>query len=210
MGGVIGYLGDGRKAHAELIFALSKESNIRGIHAFGIAGGIPPTIVKSRVPFSKDIFIQYSAHGWMMYHNRYSTSGDYTIENNNPPISAGDVIVVGNCVISQSEKSIYEQKWGVSCNTENDIEILACKINSGQNPFSEFTHESFAGLIKTPSKFWVYRNNKRPLHYFNFDGGVFVCSTKDIAERSLYPRQVDVIPVPKNRCIQMEDLWISE
>lgn len=196
MCGIIGFARDFQcqEHHIDLMSALVRESSIRGLHAFGysyhnsVVGGDIVTVKQFDLPNAYDLGVAMMRGDVFLYHNRYSTSGNWEDHNNNMPISNGHLSLAANCVISQKTKPEYEQEFGISCVTENDAEILWQILWYGRERVDDFLRKitgSFAGVWINRGKLWFLRNNKRPLHYFVFDGALFVVSTYDIAYRAL-------------------------
>jgi len=183
---------------------LMKELLIRGTHAFGICF---KDIEFHRYVYNKffsDIliepFLRSSSNGFI-FHNRYSTSGDYlNLDNNQPIVVKGVGALAMNGVISQATKAEYEQKYDVKCTSENDTEIFLRKLERGisiphfvdQNPDC-----SFAGVyIKDgDNTIYGYRNNKRPLYKGTYKNCSYIVSTLDTIRRAGGDlSQVSIVP----------------
>ena len=106
-----------------------KELSIRGLHYFGICyyDNNKYKVIKS---FNKEFerfikIFEMSDSNKFIFHNRYSTSGDWIDENNNQPIALDNIGAIAmNGVLSMSTKKEYEKKYGVKCKCDNDSEIF--------------------------------------------------------------------------------------
>ena len=115
-------------------------------------------------------------------HFRYSTSGDYLIEQNNQPIFKNNQAMVFNGVISQ--KSLDEMRKEYDCPIESD--------NDGWILFDNFfdleqlkdTSMTFASLFFKNNQITALRNKKRPLWKGVKNKNLFIASTNDILTRS--------------------------
>jgi glutamine phosphoribosylpyrophosphate amidotransferase len=193
----------------EFVKRLMFELKIRGIHSFGIA--FQDTEFHRLV--YNEVFIDHMINEFMkspsmsfIFHNRYSTSGDYHIEkgvlDNNQPIVVSNIGALAmNGVISQATKPEYEQKYGVKCTSDNDTEIFLRKMEQGisipdivkQNPDC-----SFAGVYikRRDNTIYGYRNNKRPLYKGQYKNCSYIVSTLDTIRRAGGDlSQVSIVPI---------------
>lgn len=176
MCGVVGMIGENKRLLKKLI----EESQIRGLHAFGICFD-GHKVVKALSPGPIMDAINKTDFKSCIAHNRYSTSGDYTIEENNQPIVISDKILVWNGVISQAKREKNEKKFDVKLETDNDGEIFLHQKDPLK--FIEGVG-SFAGLWYENRRLHALRNARRPL-YFATEGPLTVmASTKDILKRA--------------------------
>lgn len=191
MCGIIGFFTRSRTDEQQLLLhRLVKESQVRGLHAFGVACYRRQRTIETRkwraLPGDKEL----PGANKLIYHNRYSTSGDWHCENNNQPITVGDVSVAVNGVLSMKPRSEYEAEYGIKCETDNDAEIFAQRLLADDDP--ERLVESLAGSIAAvflrDGKVFAIRNNARPLHWFKRLGAVYVASTVDIIDRAVGKR----------------------
>jgi glutamine phosphoribosylpyrophosphate amidotransferase len=170
-----------------LLTKIMEESSIRGLHSFGIAYNSKRGI---KIHKTFDLKINnFISHFWdnggkrLIFHCRYSTSGDFQDMKNNMPIRAYRTALVLNGVISMEEKHIFEKQFNVKCRTANDAEIIL-----RHKRYIDFLIDnpdaSFAGLFLRKNKLIALRNNKRPLYYFTAYGAKYFVSTIDIAVRS--------------------------
>lgn len=128
-----------------------------------------------------------------MFHNRYCTSGDYLVPENNQPIvfDAQSVALVFNGTVDMGTKEEMEERSGYSLLTENDGELVLRDCCEG-DPFRRIGREtgaSFAGIVlgvQADGSPYMYalRNEKRPLWAFETSAGYFIASTRDIASRA--------------------------
>jgi glutamine phosphoribosylpyrophosphate amidotransferase len=216
MCGVIGYVS--KEGDSESYFMLEElihESKIRGLHSFGVSfqNGPGYNTIKSRELDPLLITLNLYKPKSLIYHNRYSTSGDYHYPKNNQPIADQDLAVAVNGVISMKPKEEYEKEFGVKCKSENDAEVLLRKIEQGED-LSQFlkAHPEItcAMVYMKGSKIFALRNNKRPLHYFRWRNAIYVISTKDIAIRvfNRYGIVAEILDIPAFQEVDLnERLW---
>ena len=164
-----------------------EESSVRGLHSFGISH------VKNNELVTKKFYeilecIDYfkkNVDGAFIYHNRYSTSGDWKNENNNQPLTDGKNAIVFNGVISMKTKEQMEAEYSIELKNDNDGEIF---LNKLENPLKFLTQKkeeiSIAALYIKNNKVYAIRNSKRPLWYAEKFNSIFIASTKDILKRS--------------------------
>lgn len=192
MCGVVGYSGSQRPADKKQFISLCRESCIRGVHAFGIAyiddnGKL--NVVKSQL-FDKVMFaIPTPIPKKIIFHNRYSTSGDASVMSNNQPIYVDGDALVFNGTVDMGTKDEMERRYSVKLQTENDGELVLKSFQKG-DPLKLISSDkvSFAGIFLTQhGRMYAIRNEMRPLWQFDVDGGMFIASTLDIASRSLIP-----------------------
>lgn len=176
--------------HLDLFEKLMNESSIRGLHSFGVSylDGNKLKTLKSNI-LDSNLFISNIKNvkaKKVIFHNRYSTSGDYSIMDNNQPIFIDNMALVMNGVLSMKTKDEFEKDFNVKCNVDNDTEIFLQLIKKGKTVkdiLLENPNCSFAGIFLSDKEMFAIRNNKRPLYYFNYDGALFIVSTADIAKR---------------------------
>lgn len=208
MCGIIGYYSpDPLPDHSELFYALAKEAKIRGLHAFGVSY-YEGDHIETRKWFAfpdRDQMATACESGRAIWHNRYSTSGDWHDMANNQPIDMGVLSVALNGVITMAPKDEWEEEFGVRCVSSNDAEILARVLEKGGDPgkFVTSIRGSVAAVWLQGGKVWTVRNLQRPLHYFVASGAVFVVSTVDIARRGA---GVEPRPVPPYLSIELGEL----
>lgn len=178
MCGVLGFFGEFKK-NKKTIIKLVDEISIRGIHSFGfsfIERGELKTIKEFEINEIKKSLIFYSPNKFI-FHNRYSTSGDWKKHENNQPIAINKNSIVLNGVISQSTKAENEKKYLMDLSTENDAEILL--RSADKNTFIKNHKGSLAGMICIRGNYFAFRNERRPLWYSRKAQDLFVASTKD-------------------------------
>lgn len=185
MCGIIGF--SCKKPSEENISILNEliiQSKIRGLHSFGYSyySSLIQTekhhdIASVKLPMSNKI----------IYHNRYSTSGDYKNHANNQPIHNKEMSLVFNGVLDMGTKEEIESKYNIKMKNDNDGEIILNTCGTDINLIQKFVTEttgSFAGIILTNSnKLLAIRNTKRPLWELNHLGCIYLASTKDIFKR---------------------------
>jgi asparagine synthetase B (glutamine-hydrolysing) len=189
MCGIVGYITKGRGAFDNLYFRkLIRESRIRGLHAFGYSYSNSEAILTSKFQLSdaKTICMPIDAKA-LIFHNRYATSGDYTDERNNQPISLNGTSLVFNGVIDMGSKEDMEQRWGVSMETENDGELVLRLGEFDPKKMLKFVkkHGSFSGLVLQERNLFAMSNGLRPLWHWKTGKSVFIASTRDIFLRAI-------------------------
>ena len=183
----------------ELLKQLIIQSKIRGLHSFGVSYLEQGKIITKK-QFKLDVdellkdFIKSSSTK-LIYHNRYSTSGDYKDEKNNQPIQVENRALAMNGVLSMATKEEFEKEFNVKCESDNDTEIFLRNNKPIIDTLIENPNASFAGVYLDDKKFYALRNEKRPLYYFFFSNAKFVVSTKDIARRACFEEQINNIPI---------------
>ena len=196
MCGVVGfYCEQPNEGHIDLLDKIINQSKIRGLHSFGYTYKDEKlTTVKQHE--IKDI--SFPLANKIIYHNRYSTSGDYKNHDNNQPIHIDDISLVFNGVLDMGTKEEIEQRYEVNMQTDNDGEIVIKKCGKDKHKIQEFitnTKGSFAGLILTDSNaLYVIRNPNRPLWRLQHDNAFYFASTRDIFKRvdeSLEPVELE-------------------
>jgi len=201
MCGVIGLQNYKKEKNITDLYKLVIESKIRGLHAFGCAFWdkqkkaiiCKKTNIFPTIKFFED-YIKSDSHT-LIYHNRYSTSGDWKNQENNQPITTENISIAMNGVISMEEKSVFENKYNIKCKSYNDTEIINQLYlkNKNFNFLKELTG-SFAFVALIHDKLYAYRNKFRPLHKFEFKNSVWICSTADIAQRALNIKTEELKP----------------
>ena len=184
-----------KKDTKTLIFTkkLITELKIRGRHSFGIAYYNNHSIeVTKSFNLNPDELVDafdQSGSDCFIYHNRYSTSGDWHDMENNQPIVVGGVGAIAmNGVLSMRLKKEFETDYEVECNSDNDAEVFLRKIEQGVNlvDFLKSQKEcSFSATLLLNNKIYGLRNNKRPLYFYNYkDKALFLVSTLDTIKRA--------------------------
>jgi len=186
MCGVVGF--SCKKPNKENISILNNliyESKIRGLHSFGYSYYIDGLIKTEKHHDINSVKLPMSNK--IIYHNRYSTSGDYKNHENNQPIFNNELSLVFNGVLDMGTKKQIENKYNIQMETENDGEIILKNCGADIELIHNFvkgTSGSFAGIILTSSnKLLAIRNSKRPLWQLNHLDCVYLASTKDIFKR---------------------------
>lgn len=188
MCGIVGYFTTKKDILDPLIIKkLVKESRIRGLHSFGASyysNGELMTEKYFQKEFNKIKIPDSSA---LIFHNRYSTSGDFKEHKNNQPIVINNTSLVFNGVIDMGTKSEIENFWGIEMETDNDGEIILKKSNFEPKKMVEFASKigSFSGLLLQEGNFYAFTNGNRPLWFLKRNESVFFASTKDIFARAI-------------------------
>lgn len=188
MCGIIAFRGE--KVVPELFAELFWQSKIRGLHSFGIAKVVNGRFVVKKwhkSDFSKEEICDfvYNCES-IIAHTRYSTSGDWYDHKNNMPIIHKSKAIVMNGVVTQAPKEQWEELFGVKCDTDNDAELLLHISTQDIFKLSEQNKISIAcAILDKSNNIVVFRNNLRPLWFLNTTEGVYVCSTMDIAHRTI-------------------------
>jgi len=207
MCGIVGYISSKPCEKDRFkIFKLIKQSRIRGLHSFGLSyvkNGEIHTSKYFQNEFSK---IQIPLSNALIFHNRYSTSGDFRDHKNNQPIQIGDTTMVFNGVIDMRTKSEMEIAWGVKIDSDNDGEILLRKSECNPESILQIIkeHGSYSGLIiksiKNDIRLYAMTNGYRPLWILQDQDAIFFASTKDIFIRAL--GDVAPVPIKSNKLLQ--------
>ena len=172
---------------------LITELKIRGRHSFGIAYYNNHSIeVTKSFELNPDELVDAfdkSGSDCFIYHNRYSTSGDWhDMENNQPIVVDGVGAIAMNGVLSMKQKFEFENEFNIKTVSDNDGEIFLRKIEQGINliDFLKSQKEcSFSATLLLNDKIYGLRNNKRPLYFYNFKGkALFLVSTLDTIKRA--------------------------
>jgi glutamine phosphoribosylpyrophosphate amidotransferase len=214
MCGIIGFVTNGWEDGGNyfILEELMRESKIRGLHSFGFSfqNGPGYNTCKSRdlEPIIQTLR-EYKPKS-LIYHNRYSTSGDFNIVANNQPIADGSLSVAVNGVISMKPKAEYEKEFGVKCESENDAEVLLRILEMDLDLvqfLKDFPEITCAMVYMKGPKILALRNNKRPLHYFKLNNSIYVISTRDIAERVFrrYGINTEIYDIPAFKEIDLNE-----
>lgn len=175
------------------------ELKIRGTHSFGISfqhNGeyqehkiVPetPTNCINIINYLLEQFINSSSYSFI-FHNRYSTSGDYHDTTNNQPIVIdGFGAIAVNGVLSMATKKEMETEFNVKLSSENDSEIFLRKLEQDipiKDTLEKYPACSYAGIVLKDNKITGIRNNKRPLYYGEFGNCKYFISTYDSIQRA--------------------------
>jgi len=190
--GVIGVnMKDVSKEDLDTIKRVFLETEIRGKHASGIAwyDGEKITSQKAPVPisqFMKTFDLSKCLYGdnqiTLIGHIRYSTSD---IKYNQPIGNEAGSFIVHNGVVTQSDPEHWEERYGYSCQTKNDSELLYHCLEEGLDIETKFPMASYALLRLTrDGEIEFERNGLRPMWEATLSNGHIFSSTRDILFRS--------------------------
>lgn len=210
---VIGFVTrDGNEAAFMLLKELILESKIRGLHAFGVSYLADGSIMTMKSREIKPVIeeIRNIKPKALIYHNRYSTSGDFRDPDNNQPTHYGEISVAVNGVISMKPREEYEKDFGVSCKCDNDAEVLLRILEQDLDLvqfLKDYPEITCAMTYIHKGRILALRNNKRPLHYFQIFNSIYVVSTKDIAIRAFtrLGLRVNIHDVPAFEVIDLHE-----
>lgn len=184
MCGVVGFsCNNPTEENYNILYDIIKQSKIRGLHSFGYSYYDEKIITKKHYNI-KDINLPKANK--IIYHNRYSTSGDYMDHNNNQPIQINNFSLVFNGVLDMRTKQEIEENYNIKMQTENDGEIIIQKCGNNIDKIKQFvdtTNGSFAGLFLLDNKMIAIRNKNRPLWKLEHKEAIYYASTKDIFKR---------------------------
>lgn len=189
MCGIVGFSGKAGREDRRRFVALCRQSCIRGVHAFGIAWHSPATglhVFKSTDFNEAMAAVPNPLPDKIVFHNRYSTSGDWRMPCNNQPIYVCGNVLVFNGTVDMGTKAEMEARYGIKMETDNDGEIVLLDYLAGK-PFAhiEGFRLSFAGIILGgDGTMTAFRNRMRPLWLFKEERSKFISSTCDIASRA--------------------------
>jgi glutamine phosphoribosylpyrophosphate amidotransferase len=183
------YLEQPTSEQVETLKRLFVESQIRGKHQTGLAIKSADKVWSHTVDGSGELLVE--KFDWrslksqstlqLAGHCRYSTSD---LRYPQPIQVFEDFALCHNGVVDQRPPAHWEE-YGYPLTTANDSELLYQAAYAGNEPLVEFPEASMA-VCEVHGKRGLrwYRNGKRPLYTVKVKNGYFICSTKDIAERS--------------------------
>lgn len=122
----------------------------------------------------------------IVFHSRYSTSGDYRIMENNQPLFINGDTLAFNGTVDMGTKQEMEQRHNTTLTTDNDGELVLQDIKRGE-PFRSIADNlsTFAGVyLGGDGEMFAFRNEMRPLWCVPAQDGKFIVSTQDIARRA--------------------------
>ena len=131
MCGILGvFVSEYNRFALEKIEQLMKGLLIRGHHSIGIAFyddnkiQIYKSMDKDGIKGFVEILDAYKPKRFI-FHNRYSTSGDWHFVENNQPIHVSGIgAIATNGVLSMKTKDEMEADFGVKLNCDNDAEVF--------------------------------------------------------------------------------------
>jgi len=168
-----------------ILHKLIMQSKIRGLHSFGYSYYDTEIITKKYHNIND---IKLPKANKIIFHNRYSTSGDYKKHINNQPIHLNKMSLVFNGVLDMRKKEHIEEQYNIKMETENDGEIIIKVCGNNPDKIKDFVsntqYGSFAGLILTGNnKLLAIRNRFRPLWKLRYNNALYYASTQDIFKR---------------------------
>lgn len=190
MCGVIYFQGNSY-THKELLLNILKESQVRGLHAFGVAlrkKEVEKFSVARFFQLKEAIeFIKDNDFYELIGHCRYDTSGDWHTLENNQPVVIGKNLLAFNGVVRMSTREEYQEEFQREYTTENDGEIpLRMMVESGTPNVLHLLEEkrvSFSGVFHVNGHTMAVRNERRPLWYVKAGEAKWIISTLDIWQR---------------------------
>lgn len=203
MCGIVGYFSKNPQNEDQyILFKLIRQSKIRGMHAYGLSYLSGDNLVTRKYYQHELRQIKVPNTNMLIFHNRYSTSGDYANHDNNQPIHIDDMSMVFNGVIEMCSKPEMERRWRITMQTENDGEIImrAGKFEPQQMLKLISFAGSYSGLMIRNKTLYAMTNGKRPLWKLEVNGSTFFASTKDIFIRAI--GECDPQPVSINELHQ--------
>lgn len=186
MCGVVGYSGNG--ASRQQFVELCRQSCIRGVHAFGVAFLCANGLYVTKDTSFRSVMaaVPDPLPRKIIFHNRYSTSGDFRDMANNQPVCIDRWAMVFNGTVDMGTKEEMERHSGYHMATDNDGElVLRDYITRGTFERVADERATFAGIfLNEDGRMFALRNALRPLWAFRVQGGQFITSTRDIASRA--------------------------
>jgi glutamine phosphoribosylpyrophosphate amidotransferase len=174
----------------DLVRNLFQQSMIRGKHATGVSYVKNNKVITIKEPICASAFmIKQNLNDWTnedgnLYcigHIRYSTSD----LRYNQPMATDALAIAHNGIISQEPAETWLQTYGYAVETANDSELILRCLNAGNHPLNEFASSSMSVCtIDKNKKITAFRNEARPLYYYNNERMIVFTSTEDIAKRS--------------------------
>lgn len=175
--------------------ALAREAAIRGLHAYGVASRAPGGLEATRtfsLPDALDAFKDRldgpPGPRGVVWHNRYSTSGDWAVLGNNQPLMEGGYALCFNGVIDMRTKAEMEAAHGLELPADNDGYLFLHWLRGGEAHALaklEGAGAAFAGVwLDADGNLRALRNGRRPLWCARVGGAQFLASTRDIFERA--------------------------
>ena len=188
MCGIIGYHSKNKDENDNFrVFKLVRQSRIRGLHSFGFSWYEGEQIMSKKYFQNEFNTLKIPESNTLIFHNRYSTSGDYRNHNNNQPIHIDDLSLAFNGVIDMRTKREMEDHYNIKMVTDNDGEIVLRVSNGDPEEMVKFISDkgSFSGILLQGGKLHAFTNGMRPMYHTQIGESVFIASTKDIFIRAL-------------------------
>lgn len=190
MCGVIGFTGILHSSEQlKVLKNVMVASRIRGMHASGIVCTDGTKMESTIKPIPIDQLVE--TVNWqqiigkkvgIIAHARYSTSD----LKYNQPILGESTAIAHNGVITQSDPSTWERKYGYHCNTKNDSELILRAIENNDDIWTVFPESSIAYVrLLSDGNIEYGRNGSRPLWVGEIhNSGTIVASTHHILSQS--------------------------
>lgn len=207
MCGIVGFQAETfNDKHLDTLIALMEQSKIRGLHAFGMAyldRWAKPQVFKSHR--LRDLFevLDEQRPTTLIFHNRYSTSGDFADHANNQPVVWNASALVFNGVLSMKTKPEMEAEYGLKMDCENDGELFLRHLDDPMG-FLRKSRGTFAGMWLTGGIVRFLRNQMRPAYGLKTNDATFVASTADIMVRAGLPRTNR--PLPPYQILTLDEI----
>lgn len=179
------------------MFKLVRQSRIRGLHSFGFSWYENGKIQTEKYFQNEFKNIKIPDSNTIIFHNRYSTSGDFRDHKNNQPIHIGDLSLAFNGVIDMRTKKEMEDHYRIRMQTDNDGEVVLKVSNGEPIEMMKFVKNkgSFSGILLQGGDLYAFTNGRRPLHKLVIGESTFIASTKDIFIRALGDVKPEPIPI---------------
>lgn len=192
----------------DLFRALMQETQIRGLHATGVAasnviadettfGASENSFLFKRQAVGQSLFdyppILVSKMKAIVGHCRYVTS----YPEDNQPIEIleykqSPIAIAHNGVITQELPENWERLYGYKVSGTNDSELVGRALanyiwhdQDEEHPLRKFPNSSQAVVGLAGPSLFFWRNGRRPLYYTRHQDLLLVASTKDIIKRVL-------------------------
>lgn len=188
MCGIVGYISTNPSENDRYyLFKLIRQSQIRGMHSYGLAWYDNSGLQSKKYYQNEFKTITIPESNAIIFHNRYSTSGDFKNHLNNQPIMIDDMALAFNGVIDMRTKEEMQLHWGVEMQTENDGELVLIKSKGNPEEMLNIVRASgsFSGVVLKNEKLFAITNGRRPMWQLIIGESVFIASTKDIFIRAL-------------------------
>lgn len=190
----------------DVLLRVTRESRIRGTHAFGLAytdAETPEPVVRKFYDYQHvENFIrtfELRPELRFLFCARYSTSGSHLDHRNNQPLHLHGIVMAFDGVIDMGTQAEMTDRHGRIMSADNDGELVLNEIrrlsvSAESQPYhmlaalpSITANRPFAGLFLANGRMVAFRNGRRPLwHNQGIEGvmPVVYASTSDILARA--------------------------